>query len=333
MSFNNVPWALDGALTESELARRAQYAACGGAEGITNVGDLKVIPLSSPGNGVRVSVGGATVLNRYTTPLNQAYTIANPTIETIDSTRMPAVAGVSRSHLVVAVVGDPQYSATGHPYMLSTDPPAGQENTFQYVRSHVIPNVPAGTKTFAELGLSYPAIELARLDIGAGSTTYDTAQIIDLRNVARPRSKDFQWHIIAAENDVLNVTNLTYEVWPDASVQSVDIPEWATYAYVDGWINGFIDGNDTRTQARMRIGSVFNGIYAIATSYTSYDVSALGRKNVLMGSKVYIPAVLRGETVNWEISATTLDAISNSGLATDGKTNAMCRLRFVEEAD
>lgn len=333
MSFDNAPWLLDGALTKSELARRAHYAAIGGAEGVSGYGDLKVIPLASPGNGVRVSVGGATVLNRYISPLNQSYVISNPTIETIDSSRMPSVSGVAKSHLVVAVVGDPQYSATGHPYMLSTDPPAGTANTFQYVRTFIIPNVPSTTTKFSDLGLSYPAIALARLDIGAGSTTYGTAQIVDLRKLAQPKSKDVQWHVTAADADVLNVTPLTYETWPNASVQSVEIPDWATYCYADGWINGFLDGADLRTQARMRIGSVFNGIYAIATEYTQYDVSALGRKNVLMGSRIYIPYVLRGQTVNWEISATTIDAPSNTALATDSKTNAMCRLRFVEEAD
>lgn len=330
--FDNAPWALDGTLTKAELARRAHYAAIGGAEGVAGFGDLKVIPLSSPGNGVRVSVGGATILNRYITPLNQSYVVSNPTIETIDSSRMPSVSGTAKSHLVVAVVGDPQYSATDHPYMPSSM--VGQNlNTFQYVRTWIIPNVPAGTTKFSQLGLNYPAIALARLDIGASSTTYGTAQIIDLRDLAQPRTKDVQWHVAAADADTLNVTPLTYEVWPDASIKQVYIPEWATYCYADGWVAGALDGNDARTQARVRIGSVFNGIYAIATPYTQYDVSALGRKNIMLGGPIYIPAVLRGQTVQWEVSATTLDAPSNTGLGTDSKTNVMCRLRFVEEAD
>lgn len=330
MAWDNAPWALDGTLTKSELARRAQYAATGGAEGVVGIGDLKVIPLAVPGNGFRISVGGAQILNRYTTPLNQTYVASNPTIETVDSTRTPAVNAAIRSHLVVATVGDPQYSPTGHPWM-PADMVGQNLNTFQYVRSWIIPNVPASTTRFDQLGLNYPGLALARIDLPAGSTTYGAAQIVDLRQMAAPRTKDVQWNVATSVNDVLFVTTPgTFEYWPDNSQAAVEIPTWASYAYVDGWVNGFSDATSDLTKAEFRIGSAAMGVYTPSSKYSSAEP---GRKNVLMGGRIYVPPAYRGTTQNWQISATPQDAASQSDLTTDLWTNCMVHIRFAEEAD
>jgi hypothetical protein len=330
VGFDNTGWLIDGVLTKSELARRAQYAATGGADGVVGVGDLKVIPLSSPGNGVRISVGGATILNRYTTPVNQAYVVSNPTIETVDSTRMPPSNPAVRSHLVVATVGDPQYSATGHPWMLATDPPAGHANDFQYVRSWIIPNVASTITRFEQLGLNYPGLALARLDLPAGSTTYDTSVIKDLRYLSQQRSQDVQWTADTGASDVLTVTTpLTYEYWPDASNHAVDIPAWATVCYIDGWINGFYDSTADTTKARFRIGSQAIGAWCASSKYNN---ASIGRQGVSIGGKINIPSGFRGTTQDFQMSATPEDAASQGDLTTDSWTNCMIHLRFVEEA-
>lgn len=330
---NNTAWLIDGPLTEAELARRAQFAASGGAEGIAALSDLKVITNSTPGNGVRVMPGTATILNRYVNPVNQSYVATEPSIWAIPSGEMPASNPAAQSHLVAMVVGDPQYSATGHPFMPSSPIPSDQVDTFQYVRYVVIPNVPATTTRFSQLGLNYPGLELARLDVPANTTTITSDMIKDLRSLARPRTKDVQWHVWAADNDVLNVTPLTYEVWPDASAAQVEVPSWASMCYVDGFINGFTDGDNARTRARIRVSSLTAPGGAIATSYTQYDQSALGIKNVNLGGTMKIPAAMRGTTQQFEISATTVDSASNLGLATLTTTSVMVHLRFVEEPD
>lgn len=330
---NNTAWLIDGPLTEAELARRAQFAASGGAEGIASLVDLKVITNSTPGNGVRVMPGSASILNRYVTPVNQTYVATEPSIYAIPSSDMPASNPAAKSHLVCMVVGDPQYSATGHPFMPSTEIPAEDVDTFQYVRYVVIPNVPATTTKFSQLGLNYPGLALARLDVPANTTTITSDMIKDVRELARPRSKDVQWHVWTTDNDVLNVTPLTYEVWPDSSIKQVEVPEWASMCYVDGFINGFNDGNDLRTQARIRVSSLTAPGGAIAVSYTMYDESELGKKNVNLGGTMKIPAAMRGTTQQFEISATTLDSASNLGLATVATTSCMVHLRFVEEPD
>jgi hypothetical protein len=330
---DNTAWLIDGPLTKAELARKAHFAASGGAEGIAGLNDLKVITNSTPGNGVRVMPGSATVLNRYITPVNQSYVVSNPAIWAVPSGSMPPSNPSARSHLVAAVVGDPQYSATGHPFMPGTAIPEDELDTFQYVRFVVIPNVPSTTTRFSQLGLNYPGLELARLDVPANTTTITADMIKDLRRVARPRTKDVQWHVWATDNDVLNVTPLTYEVWPDASAKQVEVPEWASMCYVDGFINGFVDGNSTQTRARIRVSCLTAPGGAIATSYTQYDESALGKKNVNLGGTMKIPAAMRGTTQQFEISATTLGAGDNEGLATVVQTSCMVHLRFVEEPD
>jgi hypothetical protein len=329
VTFDNTGWLIDGALTKSELARRAQYAATGGADGVIGVGDLKVLPLSSPGNGVRISVGGATILNRYTTPTNQAYVVSNPTIETVDSTRMPASNPSARSHLVVATVGDPQYSATGHPWMLATDPPAGHANDFQYVRSHIIPNVPSTTTKFEQLGLNYPGLALARLDIPGGSTTYDAGKIIDLRYLSQQRSQDFQWTVDTTAADLLGGTALTYEYWPDGSSKAIDIPSWATVVYCDGWVNGFRQNASGTVLARLRIGSQSMNIF---TASSKYNDDSIGRKTMPVGGKLTIDPAYRGTTQTWQMWGTAENTPSLNKLTTDAWTNASIHLRFVEEA-
>ena len=332
MTWTNVPWALDGALIPSSLARLGQYVATGGAEGIAQLGDLKVAPLDTPGNGVKIFSGGAAVLNRYQgeTP-DQTYMVHTASGEILGPSDMPASSGSALSHLVCVTVGDPEFSQTGHPWMLSSDPPVGTEDTFQYVRTFVVQNVPSNTVSFDQLNLNYPAYALARLDVPASTTTITSGMIVDLREMASPRSKDFQWSVAASVADVLVVTTPgVFEYWPDNSQSAVPIPKWASYAYVDGWINGFVDSSSDATKAEMRIGSLVMNVY---TPSSKYSAIVAGRESVLMGGRIYIPSAYRGTTQNWQIHGTPQDAGSQSDLTTDAWTNCMVHIRFVEEPD
>lgn len=330
-TFNNTAWLIDGPLTEAEFARRAHYAATSGAEGITTPGDLKVIPLSTPGNGLRISPGGGTVINRYAgTAQNQSYVIANPTTDdTLNAAKMPASNPAARSHLIVAAVGDFQYSSAGHPFMPADDTGIDLD-TFQYVRPVIIPNVAASTTKFSQLGLSYPALTLARIDVPANTTTITAGMIVDLRKVATPRSETFQQHVATSSNDILTVAALnTYEYWPDQSDFEIEIPEWATVCYADGFIEGFQQPTTTAVKAAMRIWCQTAGTGTTASKYAD---GQSGRKSVNLGGKFTIPANVRGTLQHFQIQATAQDANSQGKLTTDAWTTAMVRLRFVSEA-
>jgi hypothetical protein len=334
VTWTNVPWALDGAEIPSSIARLGQYVATGAAEGIAQLGDLKVTPLDTPGNGVKVLAGGAAVLNRYQgeTP-DQTYMVYNPTVDVLGPSDMPASSGSALSHLVCVTIGDPEFTSVGHPWMLGTDPPIGEENTFQYVRTFVIQNVPSNTTHFDALNLNYPAYALARIDVPASTTTITSDMIVELREMAAPRTKEFQWHVSTSVADLLAVATAgTYEYWPDNSQQAVAIPKWASYVYIDGFIEGFRIIDDCI--ARMRVAGYGT---AMATSPSYFDDKLSGtadRRGISLGGRVYVPLANRGTTQNFQIQATVEDTgLYNNKLDTDSRTSAMVHMRFVEEPD
>ena len=335
MTWVNTPWALDGALIPSSLARLGQYVATGGAEGIAQLSDLKVVPLDTPGNGIKIYSGGAAVLNRYQgeTP-DQSYMVYTATGEILGAGQMPASSGSARSHLVCVVVGDPEFTSVGHPFMLATDPPAGTENTFQYVRTVIIQNVPSNTTSFDQLNLNYPGYALARLDVPASTTTITSGMIVDLREMAAPRNKTEQWHVSASVADPLSVAVAnTYEYWPDNSRKLIPIPKWASYCYITGFIEGFRIVADVAA-AKMRIGSLSNGLATPASAFDDKFVAGgADRRSINMGGLIYIPSSLRGTSQNFEIQATVTNTSQNNKLNTDTWTTCMCQLRFAEVPD
>jgi hypothetical protein len=336
VAFVNAPWALDGTQIPSSLARLGQYVATSGSEGIAQLGDLKVVPLDTPGNGVAIYSGGAVVLNRYKgeSP-DESYMVYSPNGVILGPSDMPASTPSARSHLVCVTVGDPEFSAAGHPWMLGTDPPAGEEDTFEYVRAFVIQNVPAGTKSFDELNLNYPAYALARLDVPISTTTITSDMIVDLRQMARPREKMEQWHVSASLADGLGVaTANTYEYWPDNSQKAVDIPKWASYCYANGFIEGFRISASVEA-AKMRIGAFGPGI-ATPPSHFDEAFSSPGnadRRGISLGGTMYIPAAYRGTTQNFQVQGTLTSTALNNRLSTDAWTTVGVTLRFVEVPD
>src|SRR5699024_8752782 len=66
MAMERVPYLVGGGFEHSAEVMRAMLAAAtSGAEGIVNAGDMKVLPLSVPGTGVRIMPGNALIRNSY----------------------------------------------------------------------------------------------------------------------------------------------------------------------------------------------------------------------------------------------------------------------------
>jgi hypothetical protein len=228
MTLKNAPWAIDGALTTSALARLATYAASGGQSGVIRPADLKVSTLAVPGNGVRIAAGGALVMNRYQTSINEAYVVSNPSTHTVPSGSMPASNPATSYYLVCVVVGDPEFSSVGHPYMPSSIP-AEDAPDFEYVRVVVVP-CSSTTTRFDQLGLNYPAYALARLEIPASTTTITSGMIVDVRDLANAR----ELRKVLAASPTANV-QLTSSSFTDTWISykpTVAIPVWATRATV-----------------------------------------------------------------------------------------------------
>lgn len=331
MTFNASPLAIDGALISSDLVRRGSYAGTSGAEGIVNKGDLKVIPLTVPGVGIQITAGVGLVLNRYQTgSINETYVASNPTAHVMTAGEMPSVSPSARSFLVCVTIGDPDGTQVGHPWMGAEDPPDGEESTFTYVRPWLI-QCPGGTKEFKELGLHFPALALARIDLPGGSSTITSGMITDLRVLAQPRSLVAINHATATSTNDLNGEGgvpLTWERWPGQNIVTVKVPDWAVVAKVTGFVEGAVLTKAGSAVLRAAIAETGG-----ATNMTNIDESgSLGRRTYNVGGTIPIPPEIRGTTVNFIIQGTPINTPSKGALkTTSGATTALLQVIFEEQ--
>lgn len=273
MTFQNAPWAIDGALLNSALARRAEFAATSGASGIVQRDDLKVTQLDTPGVGVQIAPGVGLVLNEYQSNPNETYVTSNPGVHVIPSGEMPASNPSAKSYILAVVVGDPDFSQVGHPWMGAGDPPVGEETTFQYVRPTLI-EVSAGA---TDIPGPFPALPLARIDIPANTTTITNAMIFDLRQIANPRTE--RQIFMGQPTPGANVTSAVFANWTDVA-PSVKVPAWATRAKIIVQVSSALHLDpDVQGYVRAKIGSIVGPsvVYAFDDSSGGAD-----RQNLMM---------------------------------------------------
>lgn len=227
MAFDPVPYftGVDGVKHSAEVVRQSLYYATGGAEGVGGPSDLKVLPLNSPGQGVRILTGGGLMLNRYAGGSGQSYSGRNNTETEVV---VPSTSsGGGRSDMVVMRVLDPQYEG---------QPPA-DPNNFQYTRAEVIQGVPADVQHFSTLGLNYPAIALARIDQPLSNSAVQLGHVVDLRRLAVNREHTEKRLFFPNANKLMSKT--AYGPWPFSGViTNVFVPEWATVVDIVATVNG-----------------------------------------------------------------------------------------------
>lgn len=331
MTLYNAPWALDGATISSALARRGQYAAMSGGEGIVNSADLKVSQLAVAGNGLLISAGNAAITNRYQTDPNETYIVANPDVHEILSTEMPTSQPSAKSYLVLVTIGDPEFSQVGHPWMTSDVLDPTEAASYVYVRPWLL-EVAAGTTSFEDLGLNYPALALARVDIPASTTTITNAMITDLRVMARPRSQELIFNGISGAGTQTAATNV-YESFPPNASYNVKIPKWATKASVGGWVESLvIQGGALNAYGDMMIELGAAG----QTPVTTFDETSQGasydwtRYGYNLGGAIAIPSAARGTTQALRIRSRSYSSPAYSNLKSDDRTTNLIRIRFEE---
>lgn len=227
MAFDSTPWFVGGGAQHSpEVARALAYAGTRGAEGVAGVTDLKVQAQGTPNNTVRVIPGGGLLLNRYPGGSGQTYSVRNATATDVPITATGSAGG--RTDLIIARVVDPQYEG---------QPPVDPTN-FEYARPAVIQGVPAGIKSVKELGLSYPAITLAKVTLPASTGTVTAGMITDLRRVAQPRRERAMVTIFPTATVAIPTTG--YAAWPINAAQrpTVSVPDWATRVDIVAHVTG-----------------------------------------------------------------------------------------------
>lgn len=256
MTFNFAPWAIDGARTEASLSRITASVSTGGRSGVASPLDLRVLPLSPNGNGVRISSGAAAVQNWYQSDPTETYIVSNPATHVVPSSDMPAPRPTTGYYLVCAVVGDPKFNQEDHPFMPSTPLPPEDAVTYEYVRVVIVPCTSTTTR-FEDLGYNYPAYALARLEIPPNTTTITDSMIVDLRELIAPRSKRDVLVVQPTQGNIAGGTVLTQ--WTDA-LPIVRVPIWATHATVVLTISGALHMDpETQGAIRVRLGNHLMG--------------------------------------------------------------------------
>ncbi|KPC94696.1 hypothetical protein ADL27_13100, partial [Streptomyces sp. NRRL F-6602] len=167
-------------------------------QGVTTGLDLKVSALATPGAGVQISDGSATITGKVS-PVQGSYNSYNIGTDTVS---VAATGSTARSDMLILRVEDPEYEGTRNP---ATDP---------IVFWQVVTNVSSSATTVPS---GYSAIPLARVDIPANTATITNAMITDLRQVTNPRRDRFMQPYLAQNPAVyLTGTSETWKDWPTA---------------------------------------------------------------------------------------------------------------------
>lgn len=220
--WDPVPWAIGGEAENSEdVARTLAYLALNGHEGVVSPGDLKVVPFDVPGAGVNVRLGVAGVLSKVKT--RQAYVGRNPSV---DAVAVPAQGSAGeRWDMLVARILDPDVDDNAP---VPADPVHGP-----FIRTELIPNVsPTATDLSDTVASGMAAIPLARIRMPANTGVVTAGQIVDLRDLANPRSERKQYPgTLNAKTITLSTSN--WQAFPPGPVPGIYIPKWATHAAVE----------------------------------------------------------------------------------------------------
>lgn len=297
MTWLGVPWMVGGgAEHQAEIGRALAYAQSNGGEGVGSYLDCKVMASTVADNQIHVQPGVVTMLNRYGGGVRQSYVglCQEQTNDTVPSTTSSG----SRSDLVVARVVDQQYGGAA-PADLQDGP---------YMFTEIIANVPSTTKRFSQLGLAYPAVELARIDRPSSTATVAQSQIVDLRRLTRPRREKFTARYVTqngsapgtgAGQSEFYIKN-TETGWKDFHTFSpIPVPEWAGRMVVTAPITsmGFSGGTEY-----VEFLIMFGATGMIIDSQTGVaDVNNAGNaygdlanQDILVADDITIPAGWRG---------------------------------------
>ena len=332
MALDSTPWLVGGGAEHSaEVARLLAYAGTAGAEGIVSAGSLLVRAQATPAASVRVAPGAALILNKYAGGGQQTYVLRNASQTTVPI-RATGSTG-QRTDMVVARILDPQYEGQA-----PSDP-----NAFNYSRLEVIESVPPGVWSVDELGLTYPAVALAKIHLPNNTATVTSDMIVDLREVANPRTNEV-WRPRALaggdSEDLYSRWSNGGQIFPSAGIQVVRIPKWATRAQIEmQWLSVRYAANKPNL-GRVWVefgpastGSRFQQYTTDSFHFNAPDSGDISRANWIVADDVYIPVALRGTEQTFVPVAGIDDGYATDGVSLDGISGVNLKIRFLEQAD
>lgn len=319
MAVENIPWMIQGGKHSAGAGRRVLFEAVGGAEGISSVGDMRVLQQAVATGSIKVTPGSAIMRNRYPGGAGEAYDGKVLTDTTVAIAANGS--GSVRHDLVIARIDD--WNVAGQqatPATLPTD-------TVAAFKLAVITGVASTVKKASELNLGYPAIALARIAIPAATSAITQAMIFDLREKAVPRR---QRHLHTAnlapgDSDAADVNG---EYWPNVGSFVAEVPEWATRAKVlVNWYGVKTTAASTRSgglYARLGAGraDVVNGAQTTWSAAQTPPVIGLA-------DDLAIPSTMRGQSITIA-PVVQLNAGSGGYLNADAYTSVVFDIEWLE---
>jgi hypothetical protein len=311
-----------GADNPVEHARMLNWGMFQGSEGILGSSDLQIQALATPGGSVQMNPGGYVVLARglgqtyesYMGKYGQAITIP------ID----PNNTGSARSDLIILRIEDNHVA--GEPWPA---PPSNDDGPYR--NPVVVKGVPSTTRSVRDLGNSWSAITLARIDIPAFTSTITNAMIVSLRckvgpppppvppttippveGAPTPDNPEVVYARILPQTTNPTVDDFTsgsigaWRDWPVSAQWIVPVPKWATIAEV--WFAAYsvqVFANHY-SSARINIdnGAILTPKVDIDYNYSFTSGGPDGMTCVAAG-RVNIPSAQRGKHCKFKVQFST----------------------------
>lgn len=326
MAVENIPWVIKGGKHSEFAARRVLFHATGGAEGVSSIGDMRVLQQSVAAGSVKVTPGSCVMVNRYPGALNESYDGRNASDTTV--TIAANGSGSTRYDLVIARVDDWNYAGQqATPGTLPTD-------TVPAFKLAVIQGVASTTKKASQLNLGYPAIALARIAIPAATSAITQAMITDLREKAVPQRRRVlnTRALVIGEADSLDATGVAGEQWPNVAGWTVEVPEWATRVRMVASWNGVKEaaGSSRYGVVWIKMGNgTATPFQSQMTGWDNSGATQILRRDFGLSDDVAIPAVHRGTSITFLMMGRSV-AGSGTFLLADEYTSVVLDLEFLE---
>lgn len=309
MSFDPVPWFVDGGEHSSAVARLVAYAATSGASGVISSGDLRVTEMPAPTGLVRIYPGACVIPNTYAGVAQQSYLARSASVTDLPVT--PTGSGSGRTDLVVVRIDDPEFGGSA-----PVDPATGP-----YVAAEIIEDVdPSATDPSAYV--DYPAIALARITLPASTATVTDSLITDLRQSAQPRRQRTLKVRQPTATETLN--SATFVDWISEADLSVSIPSWATQVNIVATLSGiWIPASSAFGSVRFNLGSG-----GIVGQEVKWDSEANSRLTVVAAGEHDVPLALRGTTQTLRVQA--FRSASEGNPQSQDVSNVIWDIEFLE---
>lgn len=324
-----MPYAVDDSIIPGLELREDSQRKVGPGSGVADSPDLKILPLNTPGAGVRVSAGGVLVQCRAANRGRETYSLSNLTTQNYmgdGGAGIPGTgSGAGRSDMIILEILDPSFAKSFTP---KAEWPVGQ-----FAKISIVPGVPATATSVDQVSAlaNVTAYALARIDYPASTATITAAMIKDLRKLQTPKSAvaSIEYSLSSGETSI--VTNTAGypngQVWPsqaNGGVANVDIPEWATHAVVKLDILGaHFPGGDAYGDIWVQLGQTANPDKQTGrrNGWNAFDSPGDSRQSIGATATFTIPASMRGTRQSFFPFASRTGGTNATSMRADYRTS------------